>query len=253
MKLCFIPDTQVKPGVNTDHLEAAGKYIAAKKPDIIVHAGDHADMPSLSTYEKPGSKYFQGKSYRKDIDSAIEGMNRLVGPIFEAMEEDPNWNPRMVMTLGNHEYRITRAIHLDPVKFEGLISIDDLGYEEGGWELYGYQEIVEIEGVMFCHNFSNPNSLIGGVVGGTINTKLNNLGTSFAMGHQQARQFGTKKVPLRGEIMGLVAGRFYSHDEDYLGPQGQDDWSGIIMMHNLKDGKYDPCFIGMDYLLEKWL
>ena len=33
----IIPDTQVKPGVNTSHLEWCGKYIVDSKPDVIVH------------------------------------------------------------------------------------------------------------------------------------------------------------------------------------------------------------------------
>ena len=36
-----IPDTQVKPGVPTDHLEWAGRYVAEKRPDVVVHLGDH--------------------------------------------------------------------------------------------------------------------------------------------------------------------------------------------------------------------
>ena len=60
MKLLFIPDTQIKNGVNLDHIQALGNYILDKKPDIIVCIGDWWDMPSLSSYEKKGSKYFEG-------------------------------------------------------------------------------------------------------------------------------------------------------------------------------------------------
>lgn len=35
----FIPDTQVKPGCATDHLPAAGNYIADKEPEVIVMIG----------------------------------------------------------------------------------------------------------------------------------------------------------------------------------------------------------------------
>ena len=52
MRHIFIPDTQVKTGTPTEHLIAAGNYIASKRPDVIIHAGDHWDMPSLSSYEK---------------------------------------------------------------------------------------------------------------------------------------------------------------------------------------------------------
>jgi len=41
MKHFIIPDTQVKPDVPINHLEAAGNYIIEKQPDVIVHLGDH--------------------------------------------------------------------------------------------------------------------------------------------------------------------------------------------------------------------
>ena len=44
MKICVIPDTQVKPDVPLDHLLYAGRYIASKKPDVIVMIGDWWDM-----------------------------------------------------------------------------------------------------------------------------------------------------------------------------------------------------------------
>ena len=69
IKIAVIPDTQVKKGVPIDHLLYAGKYIAEKKPDVIVHIGDHWDMPSLSSYDK-GKKSFEGRRYKDDISLA---------------------------------------------------------------------------------------------------------------------------------------------------------------------------------------
>ena len=48
----FVPDTQVKPGVPTDHLRWAGRYILERKPDVVIHAGDHWDMESLSSWDR---------------------------------------------------------------------------------------------------------------------------------------------------------------------------------------------------------
>jgi len=45
-----------------DHLTWAGQYAVDKKPDVIVHIGDHWDMPSLSHYDK-GTKSFEGRRY----------------------------------------------------------------------------------------------------------------------------------------------------------------------------------------------
>lgn len=44
----------------------------------------------------------------------------------------PEYAPRMVLTLGNHEHRINRAVEYDP-KLDGLLTVDDLDYQRHGW------------------------------------------------------------------------------------------------------------------------
>ncbi len=254
----FIPDTQVQAGVCIDHLRALGNYIVAKKPDVIIHIGDHADMPSLSTYEKKGSKYFHDKSYQADINSAMEAMVALLKPMWKYNEMQRKnkkalYKPRMILTLGNHEERINRAVKADPI-LENTISINDLQYEEMGWEVYPYLEVVEVDGVYYSHFFVNPDSLMCNPVGGTIENKLKQLSHSFSMGHQQRRQYGTRFTGNGRELHGLVCGSFYMHDEDYLGPQkNRQYWRGVVMCHEVKDGSYDPLFISLGYLLRKYL
>lgn len=254
----FIPDTQVKPGVGLDHLRALGNYIVAKKPDVIIHIGDHADMPSLSTYEKKGNKYFHDKSYQADIESAKEGMVALLTPLWVYNERQrknrkAQYTPRMVMCLGNHEERINRAVAANPV-LEGTFSIKDLCYEEFGWEVHDYLDIVEIDGIFYSHYFVNPDSMMATPVGGTVDNKLKQLAHSFSMGHQQKRQYGTRFTANGKELHGLVCGSFYMHDEDYLGPQkNRQYWRGVIMCNEVNEGMYDPCFISIDYLIRRWL
>ena len=81
-EIVVIPDTQVKPGVNTDHLEALGNYIVYKQPETIVHLGDHWDMFSLNLYDR-GTKAAEGANYQEDIDAGCLGMERLLRPILE--------------------------------------------------------------------------------------------------------------------------------------------------------------------------
>ena len=124
-KHLVIPDTQVKPGYPIEHLKWAGQYAAEKKPDVIVHVGDHWDMPSLSSWDI-GKKSFEGRRYTDDIESGIKGMELFLKPIREEQarlikNKHKRWNPRMVFTLGNHEQRIQRAIEGD-AKLDGLIG-----------------------------------------------------------------------------------------------------------------------------------
>ena len=83
MRILVIPDCQIKEGVPTDHLVWAGKAICEYKPDVVVNMGDFADMPSLSTHDKVGSKYFEGLRYKKDIDVVKNAMDKLLSPIKE--------------------------------------------------------------------------------------------------------------------------------------------------------------------------
>lgn len=252
-----IPDTQVKAGVPIDHLEACGNYIVDQLPNTIIHLGDHWDMPSLSSYEDKGSKYFHDKSYKSDVDSGLEAMELLLKPLVRynnnrKRKKLKQYNPRMVFTTGNHEYRVDRAIWAEPI-LEGTISQDHFQLDRFGWETYPYEHIIEIDGISYCHLFRNPDSLKGNPLGGTMDNRLRLMGHSFTMGHQQGRKYGNRFTGMGNELHGLVCGSFYQHDEDYLGPQkNKQYWRGIVVKHECVNGTYDPMFVSMEYLLREW-
>ena len=75
MNILLIPDTQVKPGVPLDHLHALSKFIVHRRPDVIVHIGDHWDMASLSSYDF-GKKAMEGRRVHEDIEA---GKGALMG------------------------------------------------------------------------------------------------------------------------------------------------------------------------------
>lgn len=143
-KHMIIPDVQVRPGVNTDHLEWIGRYAAEKRPDVIVQIGDFADLPSLSSYSV-GKAEAEGKRYKRDVAAVHAAMERLITPIIRVK----GYKPRMVLTLGNHEDRISREVEAN-ARLEGVISIDDLKYEEYGWEVHPFLKIVKIDGIEYC-------------------------------------------------------------------------------------------------------
>ena len=250
-----IPDTQCKTGVKLNHLTAAGNYIVDKQPSTIIHLGDHWDMPSLSCYEKKGSKYFEGKNYLKDVEAGLEGMELLLDPINKynekcKKEKKKGYTPRMIFIPGNHEDRVNRAVKADPV-LDGVISTKQFELEKYGWEVPEYLKPVNVDGVMYAHYFYNP--MTGKPYGGRAHTRLNNVGFSFTMGHQQGLDVALKPLANGKMLRGLVAGSFYQHDEDYKGPQGNDHWRGCIYKHEVKDGNYCLMELSMDYLLREWL
>lgn len=239
-----LPDVQAKPGVPLDHLRWAGKYIAEKRPEVIVCIGDFADMPSLSQYDK-GKKSFEGRRYKADIAAAHDAMERFMTPIVQAS----GYSPELVLTLGNHENRIIRAVD-DDCKLDGTIGLHDLGYAEWGWKVIPYLQPEVIDGVCYSHFFTS------GVMGRPVSSAralLNKKHRSCVMGHVQKRDIDCQYDALGKRITSLFVGAYYQHDEDYLGPQGNaETWRGVWMLNEVNDGEFDEMPVSMDYLKRKF-
>lgn len=252
MKIMVIPDGQVKPGTPLDHWSWVGEYAAYKRPDIIVNLGDWADMESLSSYDK-GKKSFEGRRYKNDIDVVTKAAKLFHEPIETlnaelAAQHKTRYKPRLVLTLGNHEHRISRAIEASP-EYEGVISLDDLPYRDFGWEVYPFLEVVIINGVAFSHYFTT------GVMGRPVTTPAalcTKKHMSCIMGHVQKEGIHTDYRVDGQRITGIFAGSFYQHDEDYLGPQGNNHWRGIWMLHNVTNGDFDVMPVPLQYLKQKY-
>lgn len=258
----LIPDTQVKPGVPTDQLSWIGQYVVDKfagQPDIkLIHIGDHADMPSLSSYDY-GKKAMEGRRYLADIEAANAGFDRLCAPLaaYNAQRKaykERQWWPERHMALGNHEDRITRAVESD-AKLEGILTLDALNYAAHGWQVHPFLEPFYLDGVGYAHYWSHP--MTGKPYGGLVSTRLKTIGHSFTMGHQQTLDYALRFVTdaSTGEARsqhGLVAGACYLHDEDYKGYQGNAHWRGIVVCHQVEAGAYDPMFVSLDYLCRRY-
>ena len=252
MKHAFIPDLQIKPGVDLSYLSHIGRYLADKKPDRIILIGDVADMPSLSSYDV-GKKSFEGRTYKADVESVHEGMRLLMQPIFDEQQKLVNggrkrWKPELILTLGNHEERINRAINLDR-KLDGLISIRDLGYSNFGWQVFPFLEVVVRDGIAYSHYFTS--GIMGRPVG-TASMQLNKKHMSCVAGHQQGRQIAYGRRADGKEMTSIIAGSCYLHDESYLGSQGNQHWRGMYMFHNVDDGSFDEMAVPLSYLIENY-
>lgn len=245
----FIPDTQVKPGVPTEHLEWIGQYIVDKRPDVVVHIGDHADMPSLSYWDR-GKIQFEGRRYKADIEAANEAWDLLNAPLDQhnatkRRHKGKQYLPRRVITLGNHEQRIVTAVEQD-AKLEGTIGLHDLNYADHGWEVIPFLRSIEIDGLFYCHYFANP--MTGKPYGGMPETMLKNIGYSFVMGHQQVKKMAEVWLG-NGEVRrAMICGSCYLHSEEYKGPQGNNHFRGIMVLNEVRDGNYDLMEVSLDYL-----
>jgi hypothetical protein len=247
-----IPDTQVKPGDSIEHLRWAGMYAAKMKPDVIVHIGDHWDLPSLSSYDV-GCKSYEGRRYRHDIEAGITGMEAFCEPIEEerarlVRNKEKQWNPRKAFTLGNHCHRIIRAINKDP-KLEGLIGLDDLELVRMGWEVVPFLDTITIDGICYSHYHTS------GTMGRPVSSAramLNKKMMSCVMGHVQDRDIAYGRRADGSSVTGLFAGIFYQHDEDYLGAQGNRSWRGIWIFNDVVNGAFDELPISLSYLRDTY-
>lgn len=250
MKILVIPDTQVKPGVPTRHLGWAMEYAVKHKPDVIVHLGDHWDMPSLSSYDK-GKRSFEGRRYLADVEAGNLAMDYLLEPLkAEQARQRENkhkvWKPRLVFLMGNHEERIERATE-DAAQFEGLIGFDQLNL--GDWEVIPFLKVAVIGGVAFSHYFTS------GVMGRPVSSAramLTKKAMSCVMGHVQDRDIAYGKRADGTRMTALFGGIFYQHDEGYLNAQTNESWRGIWMLNECDAGQFDELPVSLDYLERKY-
>lgn len=252
----ILPDKQVSPEhCFMDHIEAAGNYAVERKPDVIVDLGDHFDMPSLSSYDK-GTKRAEGRHVEDDIEIGKLAMERFMKPInaYNALRKKHKmklYKPELHFCLGNHEERIMRHVNANP-ELHGFLSYDNLELESFGWTVHDFLELVEIDGITYSHYMANPNT--GRPWGGVARTRLNNVGFTFTMGHQQGKDLAEKHLANGQVIRALIAGSYYVHDEDYKGYQGNAHWRGCIYKHDVKgDGDYSLMELPIEYMLREWI
>jgi hypothetical protein len=271
MKIAVIPDTQVRPGVRTDHLEGAGKYIAEKRPDVVIHLGDHWDFPSLSSYDK-GKASAEGRRVMKDIEAGnnalellMDGMDLKVNTASMQFEKPrkpdgkpilkvdrAGWWPRLIMLRGNHEERLARYLN-DNAELQGAFE-DELADRRLGWEVVPFLQPVEIGGVAFCHYF--PRSSDGNVAqtkrgAPSARAQLLREMQSCVSGHRQGLDLA---IHTNGKrlIRSIIAGSFYQHREEYLSPQGNSHWQGMLMLHDVKGGNFNLVEVSLDYLRRRY-
>lgn len=241
-----IPDLQVKPGVPLNHCSWIGQYIAEKQPDVVINLGDHADVSSLSTYDR-GKMDFEGRRFVQDCEAAQLASSLLLEPL---ARDAAAWSRVSTHILyGNHEDRIDRFVQNHP-ELAGFVNKEALGYAEYWDNVHDFLVPVTIDGVAYSHYFYNPGN--GRPYAGMIQTKLKNVGMSFTQGHTQGIDYGMRTLSNGKRHHGLVAGSCYLHREKYLGPQGHDHWNGIVMKYGVTEGDYDIKIVSLDSLCQRY-
>ena len=225
-----IGDPHCNPKASNDRFLWAGKLARDLKPDTIICMGDFSSMDSLSSYDK-GKKSFEGRRYKKDIDHAHDALEKFNKGL-------NGRRSRKVMLLGNHEDRIDRIVDETP-ELDGTISTKDLKFKEFGWEVIAYQEPVAIDGVHYCHNY--PTGIMGKPISGDniARSLLLKNKVSSTVGHCHLFDYSMCTIPSGRKVLGLSAGCYLHHKEDYARNTQRLWWSGLIVKRNVRQGEYD--------------
>ena len=246
----IIPDTHAHPDHNNDRAIWLGKLINDIKPDVVVHLGDSADMPSLSSYDK-GTKVFHGRNYSRDVDSHLDFNDKL----WSTVRKSKRKLPKRFFLEGNHEHRIKKAINLQP-ELEGAISFGDLELEKYYDEITEYNGrspgTTTIDGITYAHFF------ISGVMGKSIGGQhpaaaiLTKGHCSATAGDLHLLSYGLQTDLNGRRIQGLVAGCYQDYAADWAGEANKLWWRGVVVKRNVGDGSYDPEFISIKKIKEKY-
>lgn len=242
MNILLIPDAHTSPDTSNERFRWLGQFILDHDPDIVIDIGDHADMNSLSSYDR-GKKSFEGRRYRSDIESSIDALRLTWAPLEEYNNKRKNIRkaqrriPRKIITLGNHEQRIIRAVENSP-ELEGVLSISDLKFEEFGYEVYPFKRPVCINDIWFCHYY--PSGVKGESISG-FNIASNLLAknsVSSVCGHSHLFDHAIRARPDGSKLIGLNVG-WYGEEPSYEDATESLWWSGLVMLRDVHNGYFD--------------
>lgn len=245
-----IPDSHAHPNHNNDRADWLAQLIIDIRPDVVVHIGDSADMPSLSSYDK-GKRGFIGRTYRRDIEAHLEFQDRLWSPVRGRKKR----LPRTVFCIGNHEQRIHKALDLSP-ELVGTIGFEDLQLRQWYDDVVPYEGstpgVIEVDGIEYAHYF------ISGVMGRPIGGQhpayslISRRHVSSTCGHSHLADLHYDTAGSNRKVMGAVAGCYQDYHADWAGESNKLWWRGVLVKHNVEGGTYDPQWISIEALKREY-
>lgn len=241
LNILIIPDSHAHPKHDNERMRWLGRYILDTRPDVVLHIGDLADMPSLSSYDF-GTMRAWGRFYREDIAASVEHQELLWEAVSEYNESQrrnkkAQYKPRRVYVKGNHEERADRFIQTHP-QFDGFVSIDtDLQLERFWDEVIQFGDEVIINGIGFTHYYRTGGRAIAGVV--PARSLAMKKSRSVAMGHNH-------KLSIFFQDRGLDQPKIQTYTVGYYGhPNHREGWNsqehaaydfGVLTLYDVQDG-----------------
>lgn len=235
------------PDVPNDRATWLGEFLYDIKPDFVMNLGDAVDMRSLNSYDTRYPQAIVSQNYGRDIECGLDFEER----VRHKFKKNKVKLPTFYKIQGNHEYRIDKAIQMDP-RLEGEkygVSTkhlqEDYFFNEYHPYQYGAPPIVEYDGILYSHFIGSGN--YGTAMSGEHHAYnlLKKKMKSTIVGHSHKRNIYFRDD---AKAIGLVAGCFKGGKESWAG-QANDDWaSGVWVMRCVESGMFDPQWVSLEAL-----
>ena len=242
------------PDTPNDRFTWLGRFLYDLRPDYVVDLGDGADMKSLNSFDTKKPESIVTQSYEKDVDCYNDSQERLRHLFKKNKRKKPAWYG----FEGNHEYRIKKAIEVDP-RLEGEkygVSFSHLQTNHWFDEYHEYRNSApstyDYDGVSYAHYFSSGN--FGTATSGLHHayTLLQNRNCSTTCGHSHKRSVYFKDGAHPQGIIGLVAGCYKGGEESWAGQANESWWKGVVVKRDIHKGLYEPQFVSLESIQKEY-
>jgi hypothetical protein len=233
MKIVAIGDLHCHPLFDLKRFSVLGQFCAEEQPDYIVQIGDWSDVTSLNSH---GTKLeLEGARWREDVECTRESLFMFMDPIQRRKKK----MPQRVITLGNHEQRVNRWIAQEP-RFEGTMSVDDLGFERFGFQVFPFGREAEVAGFDFVHHLGSSTGRAAAITSPSNGIKA--VGKSTVVGHTHIAHHVPvpyKDRTVHGLDLGCAIHKDMGHSESWSHPTAHKYRRCVWVLDNAADGDAD--------------
>ena len=203
----------------------AARFGSDRKVGRVVQVGDWGTFDGASFHDKNDTLRARLKpTIKQDLDNQRESL-----VVFND-NKPADWNPKLDITLGNHENRIHRFENANP-ETAGMFSNElETNFAQFGWQTRPYGEVMFVQGVGISHH---PTNGAGRAFGGKTGPQraANELTSSFISGHTHAYQhFTTGKIgAVSGvDVMEVGCALPWGEVEEYAAHSIINWWYGFV-------------------------
>jgi hypothetical protein len=205
----------------------AARFGSDRKVGRVVQVGDWGTFDGASFHDKNDTLKARLKpTIKQDLDNQKESL------IAFHDNKPADWNPKLDITLGNHENRLHRFENANP-ETAGMFSNElETNFAQFGWQTRPYGEVMFIQGVGISHH---PTNGAGRAFGGKTGPQraANELTCSFISGHTHAFQHYTSgKIGMVSgvDVMEVGCALPWGEIEDYAINSITNYWWGLVIV-----------------------